>query len=770
MKLRTVLKLAAIGFLSLAFGSAPALAQSPAAIEGKVLSESGTAVPAARVDLRGNGLYLRRITSSDGRFAFSGLPVGTYDLSATAANRSAYIRIDLTTQGVQVTLRLLGTVGSVRSVLGTSTRGSGTDVVLNQSAIAHSAASGSLPALLLQLPGAARGANGVVHINGDHGDINYVIDGISVPQALNREIGSEIDPSDISFMEVLEGAYPAQYGGRFAAVVNIDTKAASAAHGISGYVSGGSFASYDSDIDYGAPAGKGTLVLDLRQERTMRALDPPDFAAVHDAGTDTNAFVRYATPFGNDFLIASATHSYQTFQIPNDVAGGEPATTDDNETQDDSFVNLQYHHTLRSNGALTYGVAFKRSRIRDFNDPQNDFIYGEAQNFTNGGTSGDCANGVVSACAYSLFSDRTARDVILNVDNALNTDRHAIRYGATYDVALVQKRYNVTLQPDNFISAAPATVTDDAPNVGHTASLYLQDSWQMGPFWRADYGARFDDFTVFSKEFYRAFSQISPRLKITRLFGARADAYVYLGRFFTPFSLENVSPTAAQQLNAPLQPSVAQFDLRPQRDTDVEIGGSVPFGPGVFGMRLMQKLAVDLIDDTQVGLTALHQDINYAHGNISSQSLSYQQRLQRNGRAYLSLTHTRSVNKGCETQLLAPCFGAPADWTPADHDQRWDAAAGIIANDARGGWLSVDGEYGSGLSSAYCEPANDNCKVPPHVTFDVEKGFALTPSLAMTFTVHNALNDRYRITYLNAQGNHFSAGRTFEFGLRFGKP
>ena len=42
-------------------------------------------------------------------------------------------------------------------------------------------------------------------------------------------------------------------------------------------------------------------------------------------------------------------------------------------------------------------------------------------------------------------------------------------------------------------------------------------------------------------------------MKLTRFFGARDSVYAYYGRFFTPFSLENVSPLAAYTLNLPLQ-------------------------------------------------------------------------------------------------------------------------------------------------------------------------------------------------------------------------
>ena len=729
-------KIAVLGLLFLVLVAAAAVAASAAFIGGMVVGADGKPIPSAVVTLEGNNMTATGSTDAAGRFAFSGLAVGTYTLAARAPGGEGVVQVDLGSQGATVTIGLLKVVGSVGAVRAPSIAGSGTDIVLNQTQLARSPAGGSLPGVLLQLPGAARGANGVVHINGDHGDINYMVDGVPVPQELNREIGSEIDPTDISFMDVLEGAYPAQYGGRFAAVVNINTRVGNGAPGFDGSVLGGSYGHLDSRMGYHAPLGTGSLVLDVRNEQSDRTLDPPNFAAVHDRGGNANQFIRYTLPRGRDFWDTSLSHSYQAFQIPSDVAAGQPA--DDNETQDDAFLNVQYHHALRSDGALTYGVAFKRSRIRDFGDPVNDV-------------------------GYSLFSDRTSRDVTLDVDEVVRSARHEVRAGALYDAADVQKLYRITLP----ISGAPNTVTDDAPNVGHTESAYLQDAWRMGPRWRLDYGLRWDGFQVFSAEFDRDFSQLSPRLKLTRLYGSRAAVYLYAGRFFTPFSLENVSPTAAHQLSVLLQPTLAQFDLKPQRDTDLEIGGHLPFGPGELGLRVAQKSSTDAIDDTQVGNTALHQDINYARGSVSTQSASYQQPLRDGGRVYLSVTRTRAVNQGCETQLLAPCFGSSTDWTPADHDQRWSASGGVLRNDVRGGWLSLDGEYGSGLSSSYCRPANDDCKVPPHLTFDVQKGIALGPSAALTIGVLNVFNDRYLITYLNAQGNHYAAGRVFEVGLRF---
>jgi TonB dependent receptor len=313
----------------------------------------------------------------------------------------------------------------------------------------------------------------------------------------------------------------------------------------------------------------------------------------------------------------------------------------------------------------------------------------------------------------------------------------------SYDLSRVLKYYAITLQPNNFLSPmetpntpnAPYTAIDDSPNLGNTYQSYIQDSWRMGRLWEADYGLRYDFFTIKSAAFDQGFGAFSPRLKLTRFFGTRASVYGYIGRFFEPFSFENVSPEAAYLLNLPLSRTEAQFDLKPERDTQLELGGHIPVGPGDLGFRVWQKNANDLIDDTEVGVTLLHQDINYVLGRLSQEALNYTQPLAFNSRAYFAIAHVVSLNSGCETQLLAPCFGQPTGFTPADHEQRYTINSGILLNNRRGGWFS--------------------------------EGIPMSPKTALTLDIQNILNDRYYVTLLNAQGNHFGPGREFNLGVRF---
>ncbi|HLI98060.1 MAG TPA: TonB-dependent receptor, partial [Candidatus Baltobacteraceae bacterium] len=764
MNLRSIPKLAAYALSLTALTAGRASAVNATAFLSGDVTRQGRPVASAQVRASGNNLSVTTLTDGNGQFRFAPLPVGSYEVSAVSGTGSATVRVDLAGGGANVALSLsdLKQIASVVGYGSSTLHGSGSDVVLNRAALTKMPYANSFSEMEIQLPGAVRGANGVVHMNGDHGVINYLIDGVPLPQELNRDIGGEINLSDLSFVDLIEGAYPAQYGLRFGSVFNIATRAGTGPAGFDGNFSYGSYNTVNSTIGYHAPIGaRGGYDVALSGSQTSRGLDPPDFDSPHNEASSANQFARLALPGGpNDFTNVTFVHSHSTFQIPNDTQFGEPASTDDNETQDDVFLSVQRQHTIGSSGSITFGPAFKASRIQDFGDPENDFAYGEALNVTpppfgNGGTATDCADAasnpgtfLPTTCAFSLADTRTALDYIFQMDYVQQFGAHTVKAGASFDNSRILKYYAVTLQPNNFLAPvltpatpnAPITVVDNSPNTGNTYTSYIQDTWRINSRWQIDYGMRYDFFAIKSDAFDDGFGAFSPRLKITRSFGSRANVYAYIGRFFEPFSFENVSPKAAQLLNLPLEPTVAQFDLKPERDTQLELGGHIPVGSGDLGFRVWQKNANDLIDDTQVGVTLLHQDINYELGRLSQEALNYTQPLRGGGKAYFSIAHVVSLNSGCETQLLAPCFGSPAGFTPADHEQRYSIASGVLLPDRRGGWFSADGEYGSGLSSAVCPSATPGyCKETPHTIFNVEQGIAIGPKAALTLDIQNLL-------------------------------
>ena len=638
---------------------APALSTNTSAFLSGTVTQNGKPVAGASVTATGNNRTYKTTSDKQGRFQFPPFGVGTYTVEVTFGDSHGLARVDLGTGGATITIPIgLKEIAAVAVTSSNTVRGSGSDTVLNSTSLTEMPYNNSFTEMQIQLPGSARGANGVVHFNGDHGVINYQIDGVALPQELNRDIGGEINLNDLSFVDFIAGAYPAQYGMKFGAVFNMSTRAGTGPAGFDGNASYGSYGTVNSTIGYHSPlAGGGGYDIALSGMQTTRGLDPPDFDSPHNDASDLNQFARFTLPGGaNNYTNVTVIHSAGTFQIPNDVQFGEPADTDDNENQNDTFLSVQFHHAIGDVGSFNFGPAFKSSQIQDFGDPNNDFIYGEQLNVTpppfgNGGTPQDCANAMSNpstylptTCGYSLADDRTAIDYIMQGDFTRTYGRHTFQAGATYDNTRVLKYYAITLQPDNFLAPiltpgtpdAPTTVVDNAPNQGNTYQSYAEDSWRMSNLWEADYGMRYDFFNIKSTSFDEGFGAFSPRLKVTRFWGTRASVYAYIGRFFEPFSFENVSPEAAQLLNLPLQPTPAQFDLKPERDTDLELGGHLPLGNGDLGFRVWQKNANDLIDDTQVGVTLLHQDINYVLGRISQEALVYTHPLARNSRWYLS--------------------------------------------------------------------------------------------------------------------------------------
>ena len=61
----------------------------------------------------------------------------------------------------------------------------------------------------------------MLHMNGGH-QVEWLIDGVSIPNTnIGSNLGPQIDPKDIDYLEVLQGSYDASYGDRTYGMFNI---------------------------------------------------------------------------------------------------------------------------------------------------------------------------------------------------------------------------------------------------------------------------------------------------------------------------------------------------------------------------------------------------------------------------------------------------------------------------------------------------------------------------------------------------------------------
>lgn len=77
--------------------------------------------------------------------------------------------------------------------------------------------------MLLQAPGVTWDARGALVVRGEHGSVQYRINGIILPAGAG-DFGETLSARLAANTELLTGALPAQYGLAPAGVVNVTTK------------------------------------------------------------------------------------------------------------------------------------------------------------------------------------------------------------------------------------------------------------------------------------------------------------------------------------------------------------------------------------------------------------------------------------------------------------------------------------------------------------------------------------------------------------------
>jgi hypothetical protein len=242
-----------VGLVVIAFVAAQfAIAQSTLdqAISGTIRDSSGAVVPKAKVSVREESTNLSRPAISDaaGFYQVSGIPIGIYEVSATAPGfkKSVIARINVTVNA-KVTQNIVLQVGSVsQSVTVNATAeqvqastGQVSWLVTGRQATQIQLNGRNFPQLLALLPGVSTtyssgftllGGYGMNNsgqsVNGEHTDTTtWNLDGVD-----NKDNGGggnnfvDINPDAIGEFSILTSNYSAKYGTSSGAVINLAMK------------------------------------------------------------------------------------------------------------------------------------------------------------------------------------------------------------------------------------------------------------------------------------------------------------------------------------------------------------------------------------------------------------------------------------------------------------------------------------------------------------------------------------------------------------------
>lgn len=602
----------------------------------------------------------------------------------------------------------------------------------------------SFQQVLLQAPGMVQEEFGEVHIRGDHGDLQYRIDGVLLPEGLNG-FGQEVDTRMIRSVTLLTGTLPAQFGDRTAGVIDVTAKTGAELEGGQLSVYAGSYATLLSTLQVGDAVGKLEYFAVVSQKHDDLGIDntTPSAAPLHDLTDQEKAFAYLSYRFDAtsrltlllnasdaDFQIPDTPGLSPRFQLEGDLPADSSAVNE-NQTERNDYAVASYQKSTQN---LSLQVsAFTRYTDLDFSpDPVQDLLFG----------------GVAGRVDNDDFVSGLQADASL-----VASDQHDVRAGLLVTTDTESLRTNTAVFPvdalGNPTSDVPIDIVDESGNHGASGGIYLQDEWRLNDRLTLNYGARFDEFDAsFDRE-----SQLSPRVNLVGKVNDTTSFHVGYARYFMPPTLQYIPPSTIAKFegttNAPL--NGLDDPQKVERDNYFDAGISRQILPAwQVTADAFVKLATNLLDDGQFGSAVILNNFNYAKGLIYGNELSSTYRLgpiSAYGNYSFVQTSARTVDS---VQFEFPSDELAYIATHAiqlDHQGRFTGSGGIAYTLRRDTRFYGDFLYGNGLRAGFANLE----KLPAYGTenIGVERVFRLASGRVKEFRLRvdclNLLNTNYEI-------------------------
>jgi len=601
--------------------------------------------------------------------------------------------------------------------------------------------------VLLQAPGVSQdsAAAGDIHVRNEHGNVQYRINGITLPDGISG-FGHVFDTGLVGSLAVITGALPAQFGLRTAGVVDIQTKSGNALiPGGRFGIYGGSYDTVTPSFEYSGRSGKTEYFFTGRGFTSNLGIEnpTPSATAIHDrtwqgnffsyTSTLTDDFTRVATIFGN------TTNRYQ---IPNNpgqmpvvasafgVSAFDSANLNERQAEQNNFAVVAVQRSI--NGFDTQLASFTRySTLHFIPDTTGDILFnGQATDVYRQSV----ASGLQGDGAYRL------------------SDAHTLRGGFTISGEHTRvSNVSTVLPPDG--SDAPFTINDGTSKLGWIAGVYLQDEWRISDQLTLNAGLRFDQMWQ-----YVDANQLSPRLNLIYKPFTGTTFHAGYARYFTPPPQALSGPVNAAAFVPTFVPpdTTRQDPVKPERSHYFDAGVVQMLAPGLqVGVDGYYKIAKDLLDDGTFGPGLVLNAFNYEKAYNAGVELSTSFTAG-NFKAYGNLAW--GVQKA--TNIVSNQYLFAADdlayisnhYIYTDHAQTWTGSAGAsyLWNGTR---YSIDMIYGSGLRADLVLPDGSSvpngAHVPPYATVNVgvSHEFAVPHDKPVTvrFDVVNVFDTIYQI-------------------------
>src|SRR5271154_581299 len=357
-------------------------------IAGTVNDVSGAVVPGAVITIENPVSGLSRTTKTDeaGRYQFTNLPRNPYHLVANAPGFAAFtMDVD-----VRSTVTVTPTIALLVGGASTTVTVTGGDLVENDSGLhtdvdrsqmeelpLESQSSSVSSLVTLSSPGVAADSNGLFHGLGDHASNSFSVDGQPITDQQSKVFSNQIPSNSIQTIEVIEGAPPAEYGGKTSLVIQVTTRSGQGLTQPTGSLttSYGTFGSASGGFDIGYGAQNWGNFFELDGLDTGRFLDTPEYVVFHDKGNEQNVFDRLDYQFTPvDAFHLNLNYSRSWFQTPNnydnlnvlDQFGNDVGDTDQKSKIETFDIAPTYTRTIGKSSVFNLGPYIRKDTYQYF--------------------------------------------------------------------------------------------------------------------------------------------------------------------------------------------------------------------------------------------------------------------------------------------------------------------------------------------------------------------------------------------------------------------
>lgn len=666
-------------------------------------------------------------TDSEGRFETAVLPVGAYVVSVTKDGFAPLAQEVVVVSGSAPVLHLQLAIGSVRqqvvvseSALTANPEHVTPTTVISRSEIATTPGadlSNSLSAITDYVPGAWM-THDQLHVRGGH-QITWEIDGVPIPNTnIASNVGPQIDPKDIDYLEVQRGGYSAANGDRTYGVFNVIPRT-----GFEGTREGelfttfGTFGQTNDQVNFGSHTEKFAYFGSFSGNRSDYGLESPGPDVLHDRawGLAGMATLIYNRDANNQFRFVTSLRG-DNYQIPNDP-GAQAAGIRDVERERDDIASFSWLHNFRTGLILTVSPFFHYNRANYDGDPN---------------------------------------------DTPVSTTQHrgSLYAGAQVSLNAVTKQHNINIgvyafgQHDNeYVSliANDGSLAQDKITAGHLEALFLEDQYKPWSWLTLTGGLRFTHFSGSIAE-----NAASPRLGGSiRIPHVDWVLRAFWGTYYQAPPLSTVTGPLA---DFAVSQGLGFIPLRGERDQEHQFGLTVPVKGWALEVNDYHQRAHNYFDHNPIGDSNVFFPLTIDGARLYGWEVTVRSpKIAGRGEVYLTYANAHAEASGAINGGLTN-FSPPASgYFLLDHDQRNTFHTGFNFSLPKETFVGGNLYYGSGFTDG---SAGYPAHLQPHTTVDFSVGKAITKKVTLSLTALNIANRRFLLD--NSQtfgGTHYADPR-----------